>query len=76
MDHAALSTGLENSVVKLNSFLLSAVCSMRQATTIKTALIGLIFIFSAVVMGIGESMKFSYTKKKSMHDMICLFNNT
>jgi len=51
MDRAALSTGFENLVVKLNSFSLSAVCRMRQATTIKAAFVGLIFIFSAVGNG-------------------------
>jgi len=71
MDRAALSTGLEDLVVKLKSSLLSVACSMRQAATTKTAFIGPIFIFSAVVMGIGERMNFSYTKNKhARYDML------
>jgi len=47
MARAALSTGLENVVVKLNSSLLSAACAMRQAITTKTAVVGVSFIFPA-----------------------------
>jgi len=48
MDLAALSTGLENSEVKLKSSLLSVACRRRQATTTRAEVVVLIFTCSAM----------------------------